>query len=217
MLLILIISGCKVIGEIQKNKYKYYHCTFSKGRHKEGGEYVREEKLAEMFEEPVRKITLNEDITEWLIEGLKERSKNVLKLQENRYNSLKNQYEKVNNRISRLYDSKFDGDINEEMFGVKESEYKGQLIEIKSQIDSVQAINGDAYEYGYKTFELSNKLYRQYVRANYEDKARILKFIASNYVLEGVSLCATYRKPFSFIAEGLSCPTMLPGEDSNLQ
>ena len=138
--MILIISGCKVIGEIQKNKYKYYHCTFSKGRHKEGGEYVREEKLAEMFEESVRKITLNDNITEWLIAGLKERSKNVLKRQENRYNSLKNQYDKVNNRISRLYDSKFDGDINEEMFGVKESEYKGQLIEIKSQIDSVQTI-----------------------------------------------------------------------------
>ena len=75
----MIISGCKVIGEIQKNKYKYYHCTFSKGRHKEGGEYVREEKLAEMFEDPVRKITLDDDITEWLIAGLKEHSKNVLK------------------------------------------------------------------------------------------------------------------------------------------
>ncbi len=105
----------------------------------------------------------------------------------------------MNNRISRLYDSKFDGDINEEMFGVKESEYKGQLIEIKSQIDSVQAINSDIYEYGYKSLELSNKFYRQYVRANCEDRAKLLKFIASNYVLEGASLCATYRKPFSFL------------------
>lgn len=205
------VCDCKVTGEEKKKKYKYYHCTFSKGRHKEGAGYIREEKLALMFEEPVRKITLTDDITEWLIAGLKERSKNVLKLQENRYNSLKSRYDKVSNRISRLYDSKFDGDINDEMFSVKESEYNSHLIEIKSQIDSVQAINGDGYEYGYKTFELSNKLYRQYVRANYEDKAKILKFIASNYVLNDVSLSATYRKPFSFIAEGLSCPTWLPG------
>ncbi len=123
----------------------------------------------------------------------------------------------MNNRISRLYDSKFDGDINEEMFGVKESEYKGQLIEIKSRIDSVQTINSDVYEYGYKTFELSNKLYRQYGKSNYEDKARILKFIASNYTFNNVSLSATYRKPFSFIAEGLSCPSWHARQDSNLQ
>ncbi len=103
------------------------------------------------------------------------------------------------------------------MFNVKESEYKSQLIEIKSQIDSVQAINPEIHEYGYKTFELSNKLYRQYVRANNEGKAKILKFIASNYTLNDVSLDATYKKPFSFIAEGLSFSRWLPGEDSNLQ
>jgi site-specific DNA recombinase len=211
------VCNCKVIGEEKKNKYKYYHCTFSKGRHKEGAGYVREERLAEMFKEPVRRITLKDDITEWLIAGLRERSKNVLKLQENRYNSLKDQYDRVNNRISRLYDSKFDGDINEDMFSFKESEYKSQLIEIKSQINSISSINSEIYEYGYRTFELSNRLYIQYVRANYENKVKILKFIASNYVLDDVSLYAIYRKPFSFIAEGFYCPGKLPGEDSNLQ
>ncbi len=80
-----------------------------------------------------------------------------------------------------------------------------------------QSINPDFYEYGYKTLELSNKLYFQYVRASSEEKAKILKYIASNYVLNGVSLDAVYRKPFDIIAEGVSCPTWLPGEDSNLQ
>ncbi len=103
------------------------------------------------------------------------------------------------------------------MFRVKEEEYKGQLIEIKSQLSTVQSLDSDSYEYGYKTLELSNKLYSQYVRANHEEKAKILKHIASNYVLNDVSLDAVYRKPFDIIAEGLSCPTWLPGEDSNLQ
>ncbi|MFQ5788453.1 MAG: hypothetical protein ACE5H1_10805 [Thermodesulfobacteriota bacterium] len=215
-LMVCGIYGCKVIGEEKKKKYKYYHCTFSKGRHKDV-KYVPEEKLAEMFEEPVRRITLSDDITEWLVAGLKERSKNVLQLQENRHKSLKDQYDRANNRLSRLYDSKFDNRINDEMFNMKEVAYKEQLIEIKSQIDSVQTINPDIYEYGYQTFELSNKLYCQYIRANYEDKARILKHIASNYTLNDLSLCAAYRKPFNFIAERRSCPTWLPGEDSNLQ
>ena len=90
-------------------------------------------------------------------------------------------------------------------------EYKSQLFEIKSHIADVQSINPDFYEYGYKTFELSNKLYLQYVRANYEDKAKILKYVASNYTLDDVNLYAAYRKLFDIIAEGMSCPDGYPG------
>ena len=210
------ICNCKVIGEIKKNKYKYYHCTFSKGRHKDVA-YIREEKLAKLFEATIKRITLDVEIVDWLKEGLKERSKNTLKLQENRFNSLQNQYGKVSNRLSRLYDAKFDGGLDEGIFGVKEEEYKGQLIEIKSELDNVQSLDSGSYEDGYKTLELSNKLYSQYVRANHEEKAKILKYIASNYVLNDVSIDAVYRKPFDIIAEEASCPTWLPGEDSNLQ
>ena len=210
------ICDCKVIGEEKKNKYKYYHCTYSKGRHKEV-KYIREEKLAELFEEPIKKITLDAEIVEWLKEGLMERSKNTTRLQENRYNSLQNQYDKTHNRLSRLYDSKFDGELDEGIFRAKESEYKNKLFEIKTHMADAQSINPDFYEYGYKTLELSNKLYSQYVRASHEEKAKILKYIASNYVLNDVSLDAVYRKPFDIIAEEVSCPTWLPGEDSNLQ
>ena len=41
-----------------------------------------------MFEEPIKKITLDNEIAEWLIEGLREYKKNNLELQENRYNVL---------------------------------------------------------------------------------------------------------------------------------
>ena len=119
--------------------------------------------------------------------------------------------------MSRLYDARFDGETDESIFKAKVEEYKGQLIEIKSQINNVQSFDPDVYEYGYRTFELSNKLYFQYVKANYTEKTKILKFVASNYVLDNVSLYAVYRKPFDIIAEGLSRPTWLPGEDSNLQ
>ena len=204
------ICDCKVIGEQKKKRYNYYHCTFSKGRHY-GISYVREEQLAGMFEEPIRRITLTEDIVDWLKEALKESSKSILALQENRLNSLKSQYEKVDQRLSRLYDSKFDGEINEDVFKVKEEEYKNQLIEIKSQIDSSKAINPNFYEDGCKTLELSKCLYSLYVKANYEEKAKILRFVASNYALNNATLYPTYRKPFDIIAKGLSRSAWLPG------
>lgn len=217
-LMVCGFCGCKVLGEEKQKKsrngtkkYIYYHCTFSKGRQNHNGNgYVREEKLVEMFEEPIKKITLDNEIAEWLIEGLREYKKNNLELQENRYNVLKDQHDKIKNRLSKLYDSKFDGELNEDIFRAKEREYKNQLTEIESQMDGRQVIERDFYEFGYKTFELSKMLYSQYVRANYEDKAKMLKFVASNYTLNDVSLFPTYRKPFDMLAEGLSHTSWLP-------
>jgi len=37
--------GCKVLGERVKEKYIYYHCSFSKGRHSEFKKYVRVDTL----------------------------------------------------------------------------------------------------------------------------------------------------------------------------
>ncbi|MBI2471485.1 MAG: recombinase family protein [Planctomycetes bacterium] len=208
------VCGCKVLGEEKRKKgknYIYYHCTFSKGRQNHNGNgYIREEKLAIMFEELIKMVTLDNEKAEWLIEGLKEYKRNNLELQENRHSALKKQHAKVKNRLSKLYDSKFDGEIGEEIFSTKEMEYQNQIAGIESQMGGIHVIGCDFFEFGYKTFELSKMLYSQYVRANYEDKAKILKFIASNYTLNDVSLCPTYKKPFSIITKGLSHTNWLP-------
>jgi len=203
------VCGCRILGEIKKDKYKYYHCTFSKGRHKEIG-YILENKLAKMFEEPVKDITLSDEITEWLKEGLKERHKDTSLLQENRLAALQNQYDKTNNRLNSLFDMRLDREVNDETFKIKENEYNTQLIEIKTQITSAKAVNPNFYEDGCKTFELSNRLYSMYVKANYEEKAKILKAVASNYTITDVTIIPTYRKPFSLFAKRASRPNWLP-------
>ncbi len=208
------ICGCRVLGEIKKNRYKYYHCTFSKGRHNGVG-YIREEKLAEIFEEPIKNIAVPEEIQEWLKEGLKESNKNATKLQDNRLNFLNAEYEKINSRLSKLFDMKLDEAIDEDVFRAKENEYKTSLIEIKAQINSANALNLNFYEDGCKTLELSNRLYSAYVKANYEERAKILKLVASNYTLNDETVIPEYKKPFSFFAKGLSCSDWLLGRDSN--
>ena len=43
-----------------------------------------------------------------------------------------------NTRLSRLYDAKFDREITEEAFRLKEAEYKTQAIEIKAQVEGAK-------------------------------------------------------------------------------
>jgi hypothetical protein len=41
----------------------------------------------------------------------------------------------------------------------------------------------------------------------------MLKLVASNYTLNGLSICPKYRKPLDIIAKGLSRPNWLPMVD----
>ena len=201
---------CKVLGELKKKKYIYYHCTFSKGRHS-GGDYINQENIAKMFEPSLQKIALSNELAEWLKEALKERLRDSQKLRENRLNLLTGQLKRLSTRLSRLYDAKLDNEVNNEMFKTKEEEYNNQILEINSQITNLKKDKPDVYEYACKIFELSKNLVYLYNRANYEEKAKILKTVSSNYTLLYKNLYPIYKKPFSYIAKGLKSKDWLPG------
>ena len=163
-----------------------------------------------MFKRPIKDVTLKADIAEWLKEGLRDSSKNSSQLQENRISSLKNNYDKTNNRLSKLFDMKIDGEITDDIFKAKENEYRGQLIELKAQMDNTKTVNPNFYEDACKTLELSKRLYSLYIKADIEDRAKIASAVASNYSLVDITLCPTYRKPFSLFTKRASRSKWLP-------
>ncbi len=207
--------GCKVLGEEKKNQYIYYHCSFSKGRHNGIG-YVPENRLADLFEDCIKGVTLPDDKVDWLKENFRQRYKNTIESNRNRLLRLQSEHDRVNTRLSKLYDLKLDGGIADEMFASKEKEYQTELMTLKSQIDSIEKVNPNFYEDGCKILELCNSLPKLYVKANHQEKGHLLKLLASNYRLTDVNICPTWRKPLSFIAEGLSRSHWLPREGSNL-
>ncbi|HBR13963.1 MAG TPA: hypothetical protein DD723_00240 [Candidatus Omnitrophica bacterium] len=209
--------SCKVSGEEKKKRYIYYHCSFSKGRHNGVG-YVPENRLAEMFEDSVKGVTMPDDKVDWFKENLRQRYKNTAEIANNRLLRLQREHEMANTRLKNLYKEKFSGKnkMQEEMFLILEKEYNDEVLNLKNQLATVEKINPNFLEDGDKILELSNSLHRLYLRANSHEKAHLLKLIASNYRLTDVSICPIYRKPLSFIAEGLSRSQWLPREDSNL-
>jgi DNA invertase Pin-like site-specific DNA recombinase len=193
---------CKVIGERKKGKYTYYHCTFSKGRH-QGVTYFREEQLAGMFEKPVQRVTIDQGKADWILEALHQDDKKAATTQEKRMEILQKEHDRAKARLSKLYDCKFDGDIDDDVFALKEEEYKRLLIDIKSQMDRAKIVNPNYIDDARRILELSKRLHSLYLKADYDEKAEIAKLIASNYTLTEQSLCPTYRKPFVFLDKGL--------------
>ena len=206
--------GCKVSGE-QKHKpvdktYTYYHCTFSKGRHPNRA-YIPQNRLAKMFEEPVRQIQVSDDFVDWMKEGLTIKARDGAQSQGNRLLTLQKQLAIAEQRINRLFDDRMDGKINnEELARAKEAEYTANINDLKAQISQAETTNPRFLEDGLEALELPNLLYSQYFAGTPEEKGIILRKIASNYTLRGATLCATYRRPFSIFAKGPSCPTWLP-------
>ena len=96
-----------------------------------------------------------------------------------------------------MYDAKFDNEIAEDLFKLKEQEYNSHLVTLDSHIQGLQAKNPSSYENLIKTLELSESIYHQYLRANLEEKAKILKLVASNFILNSVSIYLNTESPLS--------------------
>lgn len=214
-LLICGCCGCRVLGEQKKNRYNYYHCTFSKGRHPQVG-YIPENRLAGMFEEHVRNATVSDPIYDWLKKLVLEASQDRAKLQDNRLSGLQSQLKQASTRLNQLLNMRLDNEISDEIFKPKHNELSESIAVIKSQIHQAEHLNPNVYEKGLQTLELSKSLYPEYLTRNYDGKAEILKTVASNYIINDVTICPTWRKPFDLLAKGLSHSVKLPREGSNL-
>lgn len=208
--------NCKVLGEIKKERFIYYHCTFSKGRH-ENRFYIPENKLDECLFEALKKTILPDEILDWVKATLKEDCGNTTDTLKNRLDTLKNERLRLGNRLDRLYDDRLDGKVDEGFWEVKANQIKNQIADIDSRLRTADAPNRITYETAIETLELGKKLIGKYKFMKHERKHPILKFMASNYILDGKNLNVIWREPYSYIVKRGAEKNWLGGVDSNHQ
>ncbi len=103
----------------------------------------------------------------------------------------------------RLLNMRLGEDIDQETFAGKHTELRDRLASIKLQLDVLDRSHDETAELASKAFELSQTLGTAWLTADYATKRRILEIVCLNCRLDGASLCATMRKPFDVLAEGL--------------
>ena len=74
---------------------------------------------------------------------------------------------------------------------------------MKLEIDVADRGRHETIDIAVKAFELSQSLREKWLAADYAAKRRILEIICLNWILDGVSLFPTMRKPFDLLAKGL--------------
>ncbi len=193
--------GCSYTPDIKKGKYVYYKCTQHKGKCDNG--YVREERLAELFADVVKKIRLDDHAVDYIKAALQDSQQDKIRFHEDAVNSLQKRYRHIQGVLDRAYEDKLLGKVTEDFWERKSSEWNSELLDIQHQINSHQNANMKYYETGIRILELANRAYDLYLTDNRQKQRELLQSILSNCSYDNGTLYPTYKKPFDILAKGL--------------
>lgn len=208
--------GRSVVAEIKKDKYVYYHCTWSKGKDKcKNRKYHSESVLLKQLDEAVEAIQIDKSLKRKILESIIELNNSEQTHQKAQIQRLNASAEKMRNEIRMIYQDKLDGAISKEQWQEENEIRQQRLTAIKIQIEALDNTNQKFMDEINSILELLENLYHKYLQLSDENKVKILKTLLSNCILDDGKLSWTYKKPFCYIAKTANFDKILPEMDSN--
>jgi len=190
--------GCALVGEIQKKRYLYYHCTGYKGRCPE--RYTREEVLEAKFTEQLKRLTFDEDVIEWVREALRESHGDEKRHHEEAIARFQAEYVRLQARIDAMYVDKLDGRVDADFFDRKAAEWRSEQERALRSIEAHQGANQNSLEEGVQLLELARRAHVLFAAQEPREKRRLLGFLVSNCSWKDGELSETFREPFDALA-----------------
>ena len=205
--------GCLISPEIKKGKYVYYSCTNAKGICSRT--YVREEELLAQLTPFFDNIALPEEAITRITEYLREVHQSEQTFYKEEQALLRKELDKLQNRLSKMYDDKLDGMIDDELYQQKFKEMKARQQEIVVKMQSHVKADETFYITANTVLNLASRAKELFESSEVDEKRQLLNFVFQNLVLEGKKLVHTLREPFSMIMTMKSCPSGWGQLDSN--
>ena len=195
--------GCLLVGEIKKGKYIYYHCTGNKGGNCKR-KYIREEVIDNAVMDILNKLYVSPENRERIIQtikdmiGIKEDSESLM------IDNITNQIKVLKNRLSCLYVDKIDGKITEEFFNEKYFTWNKELAELEVEINALLKNDDTFLNDCNNLLELCENASAYYLRANVQQKQKLIKLLCSNFFFDGGNLHIHLKSAFESIFKNAS-------------
>jgi site-specific DNA recombinase len=190
--------GCALTAEMKKGRYVYYHCTGNKGRCPE--KYVREEEVAAQFGEALRAIQLDEEVLAWVTTALRESHRDAKRYHHEMIASLQKQYQRLKDRLDRMYIDKLDGTISQDAFDRMSETFRKEQHDALQKIAQHQSAHETYVEEGVRLLELAQRAVILYEKQEMQEKRKLINFVCSNSMWKDGRLIPQYRKPFDLLA-----------------
>jgi hypothetical protein len=193
--------GNAVTAEIKKEKYVYYHCTGYGNKHKRV--YVPEAALDREFAGIVGRVTLPFDWYDYLKTCLEhELGHRRIRIARER-ERLETLRDKIQTSMKKAFQAKLDGLVSDDFFKAVHNDYQAELDAVSYRLANLSDSVDADFDIAMQTIELSHQAESLFVRANHDQKRRLLQSVLSNCELIGTTLYPTYKKPFDILVKGL--------------
>lgn len=189
--------GHSITAETHKG-HNYYSCA---NPNKCGQEYYREEKIDKMFADELRKFRLTDEVKEWTIDALRQSHEEEEQFTKNELARLQREYTRNETKKHQIYQDKLEGEISKEFLKEEFNGIQQRQQEIQSDIERLQQKNHNYMQAGLQILELVQDIENTYLRANMEQKSKMLKILSSNLELKGVNTSFYWNKPFDILYE----------------
>jgi site-specific DNA recombinase len=207
-------DGCMLTGDVQKEKYVYYRCTGHRG--KCDLPRFREEDIINRLGEPLKNLQVPTEIVSQIVDRLRDDQRRARGKVSQERTFLESRLTSIRNRMDKAYSDKLDGKIAEDFWERLMTEWRMEEQQVKMAIQGLTSgETGDRALDAQKIFELANSAYYLYVSQNPVEKAKLLRMVVSNFSVDAVNVCPTYRKPFDMIVKRAQKEEWSGRRDSN--
>jgi DNA invertase Pin-like site-specific DNA recombinase len=187
--------GCLATPEIKKKRYVYYSCTNAKGNCKRI--YVREEPLIDGLAAYFDRIALSQEQIDEVTGYLKEIHDSKNHFQKECTYNLKREQERIQKRLSQMYDDKFDGLIDEGMYLDKTRAYKARQAEILEEMGRHNNADKTFYVTANVAMNLAARSREIFMSSEVAEKRQILNLVFQNFKLDDQkNLILEMKEPF---------------------
>jgi DNA invertase Pin-like site-specific DNA recombinase len=191
--------GCAVVGEIQKGRYVYYHCSGHKQKCPEP--YVREEVLEAKFTGILSSLAFDAEILDWTRQAIQLSHVDEKAHHEKAIRRLQAEYNRLQKRIEAAYEDKLDGRIDIAFFDRKTDEWREDQARCRDAIEAHEQANQNYLCEGIALVELANRAAELFEKQPPREKRKLLDFLLSNCSWGDGVLTPTFRQPFDMIAD----------------
>ena len=191
--------GCQMTAELKKGKYVYYHCTGKRGGNCKQ-DYIREEKLDEVFLELIDKLP---DPDKGLFEEIKKAVKEIRKLkfnyEEESLENIKKQILTLQTRLDNLYMDRLDRRITEEYWLEKHNQWHDEKDKLAQKLQSMNNASRNFDEGSNLLESFCKHAHSEFLAASPKKKCAILKMLGSNFIYKDKEVSVVLTSVFNYL------------------
>ena len=206
-------DDCTVTAEIKKGRYVYYHCTGYRG--KCALPYFREEQISERLGQVLKDIHIPDEIVGPLQEAFVRDQSRVAAEHRRQQEQLEHRLAAVRSRIDQAYLDKLDGKIPEDFWLRKTQAWQQEEQQAQIALQALKEAGPDRMLKAAKILELANKAYFLYLKQTHAERAKLIRIVLSNCLVDAANLYPIYRKPFDLILGAAKTGEWYARGDSN--